>query len=1182
VQDWTRRRFLESMAASGLLSTSPLSAEWIAATSQQTHGQPRSQGGSPEIISGRLLPLLESNVERPLRYRPERGGFTIENGSQFFNRPIYGPNIPFRVDGGDLPEFSLYLPGHGGNLRLAVVSRDHGSAQWLHALQQVKMVSFEGRLRYELADAMLGEHGVLIVEAITCGAALWVEISARDVADGLLLGWAFGGVSGRKGKRNGDIGCEDEPVSQFFQLRPEESADNRWTLPSARDGQNAATVHAGKISLRIESTAATTWKLGEAAAWNAGWSELWRSAAESSSQPILLGLTPLPTQPLHLAVTVLEGALLPAIASQSLSAASFAQRRDELTSIARRMHWRTPDAYFDSVAQSLGISSDALWDAAQGCVMHGAVAWRVPLAGWRGPYSLDVMGDHERMRLHLRHWMARQNIDAVTNGSGGSASAQGFVDVHEAQGTPDAGSHLARTEKLLHSAGDVSHNHYDMNLVFFDALLRHLRWTGDLAFAREAWPALERHAAWERRLFRRDYGVSGEAAPLYEAYAAIWASDNLQYNGGGSAHSSAYNAFLHRSMAELAGQLALPDEVSAAYRTEAEAIVRAMRKHLWMRERGALAESREWLGERYLAEDPALWTVYQAIDSEVVSERESWQMAAERLRALRKVPVRGAGVPQDAGSLLACSDWHPYVWSLTLLVLAENLAMALALFQAAMADEAWDLLRGSLLDAGFRGLCPGNFPMSMQLDPHRQESQRDFGDPIGCAARAIVEGLWGVQPRLLDGQLFLRPQLPSAWEHATFEHPELTIAYHRAAQLERWTVATRLPGTPKLTLHVRSRAQVMPRVVVNGEPVQAHFFEDAIGVPQLLVKDLSAAPQWVVELYWVEESPVVRSTTVVAARVGEVVVWPAHVQHRVIDDPQGCLQQGVAVLDGGHTVFLQQQLGDCSYWLPVELQIAPRAGLRALPLHRSVRSTGAVEHVPLEAHCNGRVQDILTRDYRAPRSPFCSLNLPDTLLGGWANFDSKAVIDDRGLRALGGLLTVDATLSFALPAVAQGRNCCYLSQWAIDKPSLRVPLRGRARRAHLLLAATTFPQATRSTHAELKVDYTTGAPQLVGLSSPTTWWPVEQDYMVDDYIFRIEEDPHAAAVVDWRVDLRSGRARRVDLDALRATGGGRIEGGSGFVVSVELDPTRELAGLQLHARLYGIVLAWMGLSIERA
>ena len=40
----------------------------------------------------------------------------IENGPEFFNRSLYGGNTAFRVDGGDQPEFMLYLPGRGGHL----------------------------------------------------------------------------------------------------------------------------------------------------------------------------------------------------------------------------------------------------------------------------------------------------------------------------------------------------------------------------------------------------------------------------------------------------------------------------------------------------------------------------------------------------------------------------------------------------------------------------------------------------------------------------------------------------------------------------------------------------------------------------------------------------------------------------------------------------------------------------------------------------------------------------------------------------------------------------------------------------------------------------------------------------------------------------------------------------------
>ncbi len=68
-------------------------------------------------------PILEGQTARPLRYHPEGTDFVITNGAEFFNRPLYGPNTAFRVDAGDQPEFALYLPGRGGNLRLGLQTR---------------------------------------------------------------------------------------------------------------------------------------------------------------------------------------------------------------------------------------------------------------------------------------------------------------------------------------------------------------------------------------------------------------------------------------------------------------------------------------------------------------------------------------------------------------------------------------------------------------------------------------------------------------------------------------------------------------------------------------------------------------------------------------------------------------------------------------------------------------------------------------------------------------------------------------------------------------------------------------------------------------------------------------------------------------------------------------------------
>jgi len=111
------------------------------------------------------------------------------------------------------------------------------------------------------------------------------------------------------------------------------------------------------------------------------------------------------------------------------------------------------------------------------------------------------------------------------------------------------------------------------------------------------------------------------------------------------------------------------------------------------------------------------------------------------------------------------------------------------------------------------------------------------------------------------------------------------------------------------------------------------------------------------------------------------------------------------------------------------------------------------------------------------------------------------------------------------------------------------------------------------------ITYATGRETRAELRSPNTWWPVEQDYLVDDYLFRLDSRQSAGVSVAWRVDLLSGQVRALDLT--RRSRGGAIKGGSAFVVSIDVDPGRELQTIELHTRLYGIVLAWMGLTLER-
>jgi hypothetical protein len=231
------------------------------------------------------------------------------------------------------------------------------------------------------------------------------------------------------------------------------------------------------------------------------------------------------------------------------------------------------------------------------------------------------------------------------------------------------------------------------------------------------------------------------------------------------------------------------------------------------------------------------------------------------------------------------------------------------------------------------------------------------------------------------------------------------------------------------------------------------------------------------------------------------------------------------------------------------------------------------EPVDLSLVLKDRITEIFTREYAEPRSPYCSLALPDNLLGGWANPDGHATIDDNGLRSASGLLKTPFGIDFATP---EGRdpNCLFLSHWDQDLSVLKFLLSGRAHGLYLLTAGTTLPQCSRMRHATVSVTYQDGISTQLMLRNPETWWPIEQDYLLDDYLF-VNNAP-----LPPRVDLRSGKTRI--LDPATFHGKGRtVPGGAATILYLPLDPARDLGTLKIEVELYGIVVALLAATLAR-
>jgi len=67
------------------------------------------------------------------------------------------------------------------------------------------------------------------------------------------------------------------------------------------------------------------------------------------------------------------------------------------------------------------------------------------------------------------------------------------------------------------------------------------------------------------------------------------------------------------------------------------------------------------------------------------------------------------------------------------------------------------------------------------------------------------------------------------------------------------------------------------------------------------------------------------------------------------------------------------------------------------------------------------------------------------------------------------------------------------------------------------MAGSSSAMQSRIDNGEVVVTYTDGSATRLALENPTTWWPIDTDYFIDDFGFRRPEP------IPPRVDLQRAR-----------------------------------------------------------
>jgi hypothetical protein len=234
----------------------------------------------------------------------------------------------------------------------------------------------------------------------------------------------------------------------------------------------------------------------------------------------------------------------------------------------------------------------------------------------------------------------------------------------------------------------------------------------------------------------------------------------------------------------------------------------------------------------------------------------------------------------------------------------------------------------------------------------------------------------------------------------------------------------------------------------------------------------------------------------------------------------------------------------------------------------------AIDLVPM---FNDRVTQIFRNDYVSPRSPFCSLAMPKQGIGGWSDFNTRFDVDDSGLRAVartnGGRLVVQG-VPFKISSETNANNILFTSQWDNYPHDATVGLNGRASHLYLLMAGSSNPMESRFDNGEIVVSYTDGSTDRLPLNNPLNWWPIDQDYFIDDFAFRRPEP------IPPRVDLRTGRVRLIEPEQFEGKGA-RIPGGAATVLELPLNPGKELKSLTVRALANEVVIGVMAVTLAR-
>lgn len=927
----------------GWLAADPVkSPEAVEARITLSHGprRPTTIPIVPGLNAGRSL--FSGGPGKPAdepRYEPVDGDcLAIHNGPRSFNhiltagvwhllvgdRPAL--KMTFRGERGSYALPNL-LPGLGieGELRLAVTAA--GKTKWLHRFDRIDAVLSPGAARWRCSDSALPCTLTLevhpFVDAFGFAATARVENTSEPVA----LTWVFGSSQGNR---------RVEIIEDYARVE---------VLPGAGGGFIKDPLKYTQVYVGLTEAAE---RLG------AGTADLTRDTAPAfdpeAKQPFaLLAARPLAAAPLPASSRLV---CVWGYSDYDRAAVDEAYRRLEYKPFpdpawVERMktnwfhHW--VGRGLEPARRFLETRSNA-----QPAIDRSLEFWgeqrrrlRIQTPDPRFDHAVNHVAATLRYQFeypafaHGVNWLKYGKISCGYSGYEACGYHAEVADsLHFIAGTQDVKGRQRYFEPVFSIASWCE----EQNFYFVLEVWHHYRWTGDRTFLKAMWPAVLR--AIDHALVESDPDGDGLMTGYYEQ----WNCDG-HGRGGRSAIWTGIAVAALRAVEDMAAilggrfmdtlnapvrQFPREPEYAAHYRALRQRSETRLKQDLWEPEIGAYC-SAEWNGDRRPRPEAMeqSWFIWRGVGDSL-----------DNYQAMRYVRDNLHLRPAPDVTMELMNDWWPATWSHHYVANGDTAYTIASGCAAGDVEHYWPALK-SITETLYRS-DTATLTHGMANDGTGR-GMTGMVELEPMVALAVVEGLFGVQPRFGENLLVLRPNLPSDWPEASITTSDFTYAFSRRDNRLELRVTTPQPRKVRAELPVRSRVL---EARCNGQAVSPGF-ETAVNQARVVLE----APAGTEHRFELDCAPPVRvegSLDLIDGRESHFVVSGAEVR-RVLDPQRrfgdstvrstaaGTVEVALRPRRTGRcTVFLELNAGQSSWWHPLDLAVHRPWSLveRSLALHQ--------------------------------------------------------------------------------------------------------------------------------------------------------------------------------------------------------------------------------------------------------